>query len=140
MNKIAKYEFRGFKLLKANLSHTKELPISSFTIVAQKGNYFEDNHIYELFSEITFNYGDETNACLFSIGFLINDLEWLEVMAESTVVNELYRQAFPFLRAKISEYTSDLRPGFLLPILDLNKFDVTKKIIFNVNKTDAMSN
>ena len=140
MNKLAKYEFRGFKLLKANLSHTKESPLSSFTIVAQKANYFEDSHIYELFSEITFNYGDEANACLFSIGFMINDLEWLEVMAEQTVVNELHKIAFPFLRSKVFEYTTDLRHGVLLPVIDFSNIDVTKKIVFNINKVEPMSN
>ena len=140
MQNISKFEFRGFKLLKANLTHTKESPVTSFTLVAQKANYLESNHVFELLSEITFSYGDEVNACLFSIGFVVNDLEWLEVMAESTVVNEMYRVAFPFLRAKILEFTTDFRQGLLLPIIDFSKFDITKKIIFNINKVETMTN
>lgn len=140
MNKISKFDFKGYKLLKANFSHTTEAPVTSFTLLAQKANYLESNRIYELLAEITYTYGEEMNACLFSVGFQINDLEWLEVMAEQTVVNELFRIAFPFLRAKIVEFTSDFRQGLLLPVIDLTNFDVTKKIVFNINKVEPMTN
>ena len=136
----SKFDFKGFKLLKASFSHLKDKPVTTFTIASKKGFYNEKNHIYEILTEITFNYEDEVNVCLFSAGFLINDLDWLEVMAEETVVNELFRIAFPYFRGKITDFTQDVRQGFLLPIIDFSNFDVTKKMVFNLNKTESMSN
>ena len=140
MKVTAKYDFKGFKILKANISHVQDKQITSFTIFAQKGKYNSDNNIYEILSEVTFNYGDEINVCLISAGFLINDLDWLEIMAESTVVNELFRVLFPYIRAKIQEFTTDVRPGFMLPIIDFNTLDVTRKVIFNLNKSEPLTN
>jgi hypothetical protein len=139
MNKIAKFDFKGFKLLKANLSHVKDIQVTSFSLVARKANYSEENHIYEIISEITFNFDDEVNACLFSAGFLIHDLEWLEIMAEETVVNELFKIAYPYFRAKVTQFTEDFRQGFLLPVIDFEKFDITKKMVFNLNKPEKMT-
>ena len=140
MKVTSKFDFKGFKILKANLSHVKDKQITSFTIFAQKANYNEENHIFEIISEITFNYDDETNACLFSAGYLINDLEWLEIMAEQTVINEMFRIVFPYIRTKIQEFTSDLRPGFMLPIIEFSNLDVTRKIVFNLNKVENLTN
>ena len=140
MKQTSKFDFKGYKVLKANLSHVHDRQINSFTIFAQKGNFNEEHRIFELISEITFNYGEETNVCLFSAGFLINDLEWLEIMAESTVINELFKIVFPYIRAKIQEFTTDLRPGFMLPIIEFSNLDVTRKIIFNLNKPESLTN
>ena len=136
----SKYNFKGFKLLKANLSHLKELPVSSFTLFAQKGNYNEKHHIYELLIEVSYSFGDEMNVFLFSTGFIIEDLQWLEIMADQTVVNELFGVAFPFIRERIYNFTSDIRPGFLMPTVDLKNFDITKKVVFNVTKVESKAN
>ena len=55
-------------------------------------------------------------------------------MAEQTIVNELFRTGFPYVSQKIQTITSDFRPGIILPVLDLKKFDFTKKIVFNLNR------
>jgi hypothetical protein len=55
-------------------------------------------------------------------------------MAEQTVVNELFRTVFPYLTQKLQTITSDFRPGLVLPVFDMKKFDFTKKIIFNLNR------
>lgn len=140
MQNITKYDFRGFRLLKANLSRIKDKPITSFTLYSQKGVYNEENQIYELITEVTITFGDEVNVFVFSSGYKINDLEWLEVMADQTVINELLRVVFPFIREKISQFTSDFRPGFMIPIIDLAKFDLTKKVVFNLNKVEPLAN
>ncbi len=140
MQNLPKYDFRGYRLLKANLSRVKDKQITSFTLFSQKGVYNEENHIYELITEVTITFGDETNVFVFSSGYKINDLEWLEVMADQTVVNELFNVVFPFIREKIFEFTSDFRPGFMIPILDLSKFDLTKKMVFNLNKVEPLAN
>lgn len=140
MQNIAKYDFRGYRLLKASLSRIKDKPVNSFTLFCQKGAYSEETNIYEIITEVTVTFGDETNILVFSAGFKINDLEWLEVMAEQTVVNELLGVAFPFIRAKVFEFTADFRPGFMMPIIDVKKFDLTKKIVFNLNKSEPLAN
>ena len=43
---------KGFKLLKATLSHVKDIQVTSFSLVAKKANYNEENRIYEIISEI----------------------------------------------------------------------------------------
>ena len=139
MQNIVKFDFRGFRLLKANYSRVKDKPINSFTLFVQKGVYNEENKIYEILSEITLNFGDETCVFAFSAGYKVNDLEWLEVMAEQTVLNELFKVVFPFLREKIFQFTSDFRPGIMLPIIDFTHLDVTKKIIFNLNKPEQLA-
>ena len=42
----SKFDFKGFKLLKASFSHLKDKPITTFTIASKKGFYNEKNHIY----------------------------------------------------------------------------------------------
>lgn len=140
MKNISKYDFRGYRLLKSTYSRVKDSPINSFTILCQKGIYNEENKIYEIISEITMTFGDEVNVFVFSAGFKINDLEWLEVMAEQTVVNELFGVVFPFFREKIFAFTSDFRPGVILPVLNLKDLDITKKVVFNLNKPETLAN
>ena len=53
-------------------------------------------------------------------------------MAEVTVLNELFNVSFPFIRSKIAEFTSDFRPGFVMPTFDTTRFDFTKNITFNL--------
>ena len=79
------------------------------------------------------------NVFVFSAGFRVNDTEWLEVMAEQTVISEVFTILYPFLREKIFAYTSDFRPGFMLPILEAGKLDLTKKITFNLNKVEPLA-
>ena len=133
---VSKYDFRGYRLLKATVSRVKDKPVNSFTLFSQKGVYNEENQIFELISEITITFGDEVNVYVFSAGFKINDLEWYEVMAEQTIINELFNQAYPFFREKVCQFTADFRPGFMLPVIDCFKFDMTKKVVFNLNKPE----
>ena len=140
MQNLPKYDFRGFRLLKANLSRVKDSPLTSFSLFAQKGVYNEENKIFELITEVTITFGEEVNVFVFSAGFRVNDTEWLEVMAEQTVISEFFTILYPFLREKIFAYTSDFRPGFMLPILEAGKFDLTKKITFNLNKVEPLAN
>ena len=127
-----KYEFRGYRLLKASIDRYSDKPIKSFTIRTRKNTYDESNHIYETITEISFMFGDEVSTYVFSAGFLIQDLEWLEIMAEQTVLNELFTVSFPFIRAKIAEFTGDFRPGFLIPTFDSSRLDLTKTVTFNL--------
>lgn len=140
MKNNVKYDFRGYRLLKSTYSRVKDSPITSFTLLSQKGIYNEENQIFEIISEITLAFGDETCVFVFSAGFKINDLEWLEVMAEQTVVNELFRVVFPFFREKIFAFTSDFRPGLILPVINFEGLDITKKIVFNLNKAEPLAN
>ena len=55
-------------------------------------------------------------------------------MAEQTVVNDMFRVVYPFLAQKVQAITSDFRPGLILPVLDMKKFDFTRKIVFNLNR------
>ena len=131
-NAISKYEFRGYRLLQAKFERMNDGPLKSFQITARKKIYDEKNQIFETITEINITFGTETSNFLFSAGFKINDLEWLEVMAEQTIVNELFQVSFPFIREKISEFTADFRPGFMIPTFDFRRFDVTKVINFNL--------
>ena len=140
MQNFPKYDFRGYRLLKANYSRVKDKPINSFSLFSQKGVYNEENHIYELITEVTVTFTDEVNVFVFSSGYKINDLEWLEVMADQTVINELFSTVFPFIREKVFEFTSDFRPGFMIPVLDITKFDLSKKVVFNLNKVEPLAN
>ena len=140
MQNFTKYDFRGYRLLKANISRVKDKQITAFTLYSQKGVYNEENHIYELITEVTVTFGDETSVFVFSSGYKINDLEWLEVMADQTVINELFSMVFPFIREKICQFTADFRPGFMIPVVDLTKFDITKKVVFNINKAEPLAN
>ena len=89
MQNLPKYDFRGFRLLKANVNRVKDSQLTSFSLFAQKGVYNEENKIYELISEITVTFGEEVNVFVFSAGFKINDPEWLEVMAEQTILGAI---------------------------------------------------
>lgn len=133
-NNVLKYDFRGYKIVKGVINRVEDKPITAFSIGCQKPRYDEKTHIYEILSEISVKFGEEESVFLFSAGFKINDLEWLEVMAEQTVVNELFRIAYPFFVAKISDITADFRPGFVIPVVDLGKIDFTKKVVFNLNR------
>ena len=140
MQNTAKFDFRGYRLLKATLTRIKDKPIASFSLYSQKGVYNEENKIFEMITEVTINFGEENNIFVFSSGYKINDLQWYEVMAEQTIVNELFKVVFPFIREKICSFTSDFRPGIMLPVFDLDSFDVTKKIVFNLNKPENLAN
>ena len=140
MQNLPKYDFRGFRLLKANVSRVKDSQLTSFSLFSQKGVYNVENKIYELISEVTITFGEEVNVFVFSAGFKINDPEWVEVMAEQTVISEFFTILYPFVREKIFAFTSDFRPGFMLPIIDFKRFDVTKKVTFNLNKTEPLAN
>ena len=119
--------------MKANVSRVKDSQLTSFSLFSQKGVYNVENKIYELISEVTITFGEEVNVFVFSAGFKINDPEWVEVMAEQTVISEFFTILYPFVREKIFAFTSDFRPGFMLPIIDFKRFDVTKKVTFNLN-------
>ena len=135
MNNIAiKYEFRGYRILKIDYLRLKDQPMSSFTIGVKKNLWDPKTGIYELVSELELYFGEEKSVVVFSIGYKIIDIEWLELMAEQTIVNELFRTGFPYVSQKIQTITSDFRPGIILPVLDLKKFDFTKKIVFNLNR------
>ena len=41
---------------------------------------------------------------------------------------------------KIQAITSDFRPGFVMPVFDMKKFDFSKKIVFNLNRNTPNSN
>ena len=140
MQNLPKYDFRGFRLLKANISRVKDKTVNAFTLFSQKGVYNEENKIYELITEVTITFGDEVNVFVFSAGFKINDIEWLEVMAEQTIISEFFSVVFPFIREKVFDFTSDFRPGFMMPIIDVKRFDLTKKVIFNLNKAEPLAN
>ena len=140
MQNLPKYDFRGFRLLKANISRVKDKTVNAFTLFSQKGVYNEENKIYELITEVTITFGDEVNVFVFSAGFKINDIEWLEVMAEQTIISEFFSVVFPFIREKVFDFTSDFRPGFMIPIIDVKRFDLTKKVIFNLNKAEPLAN
>lgn len=129
-----KYEFRGFRTIKIDYTRLKDQPLVSFTIGTKKNQWDEKNGIYELVTEFELMFGDEKTLVVFSSGFKIIDLEWLDLMAEQTVVNELFRTVFPYLTQKLQTITSDFRPGLVLPVFDMKKFDFTKKIIFNLNR------
>ena len=140
MNNALKYDFRGYKILKGVINRVEDKPITSFSIGCQKPRYEDKNHIYEIIAEIGIKFGEEDCVFLFSAGFKINDLEWLEVMADQTVINELFTTVFPFIREKVFEFTSDFRPGFMIPVLDITKFDLSKKVVFNLNKVEPLAN
>ena len=140
MQNLPKYDFRGFRLLKANLSRVKDKPVNSFSLFSQKGVYNEENMIYELITEVTVTFGDEVNVFVFSAGFKINDAQWFEVMAEQTLITEFFTIVYPFIREKVFDFTSDFRPGFMMPVLEARRFDLTKKVIFNLNKPEPLAN
>ena len=140
MQNLPKYDFRGFRLLKANINRVKDSTLTSFSLFAQKGVYNEENKIYELISEVTITFGEEVNVFVFSAGFKINDPEWVEVMAEQTLITEFFTILYPFIREKIFAFTSDFRPGFMLPIIETKRFDLTKKVTFNLNKVEPLAN
>ena len=140
MQNLPKYDFRGFRLLKANVNRVKDSQLTSFSLFAQKGVYNEENKIYELISEVTITFGEEVNVFVFSAGFKINDPEWVEVMAEQTLITEFFTILYPFIREKIFAFTSDFRPGFMLPIIETKRFDLTKKVTFNLNKVEPLAN
>ena len=132
-NEVAlKYEFRGYRLLKLDYTRIKDGPLKSFSIVARKHLFDEKNDIFEIITEINIVFGEETSKFIFSAGFKINDKEWLEIMADPTVVTELFNVAFPFIREKVFAYTSDFRPGFIMPTFNPKQFDFTKNVNFNL--------
>ena len=47
MQNMTTYDFRGFRLLKANYSRIKDKPFNSFSLYVQKGIYSEETKIYE---------------------------------------------------------------------------------------------
>ena len=134
LNTNIKYEFRGFRILKIDYNRIKDQPIVSFTMGTKKNRYDEKTGIYELVTEFEFNFGAEKSIIAFSSGYKIIDLEWLDLMAEQTVVNDMFRVVYPFLAQKVQAITSDFRPGLILPVLDMKKFDFTRKIVFNLNR------
>ena len=50
MKNNAKYDFRGYRLLKSTYSRVKDSPITSFSLLTQKGIYNEENQIFEIIS------------------------------------------------------------------------------------------
>ena len=140
MQNVSKFDFRGFRLLKANLTRVKDKPVNAFTLFSQKGVYNEENKIYELITEVTVTFGDEVNVFVFSSGFKINDIEWLEVMAEQTIISEFFSVVYPFIREKVFAFTSDFRPGFMMPVIEVKRFDLSKKVVFNLNKPEQLAN
>lgn len=134
MNNAIKYEFRGFRILKIDYTRLKDQPITSFSMGSKKNRWDENTGIYELITEFEFNFGDEKSIIVFSSGFKIIDKSWVELMAEQVIVNELFKIVYPYMAQKIQAITSDFRPGMVLPVFDMKKFDFTKKIVFNLNR------
>lgn len=144
MNNTIKYEFRGFRILKIDYNRLKDQPILAFSMGSRKNRWDPSTGIYEMITEFEFTFGEEKSVILFSAGFKILDEEWINLMAEQVVINELFKTAFPYMSQKIQVITSDFRPGLVLPVFDMKRFDFTKKIVFNlgrpeVNKTDNES-
>jgi hypothetical protein len=123
-----KYEFRGYRLLKCDYNRIKDQPITSFSVICKKNLFDKNTGIYEIVTEFELVFGEEKSLIVFAAGFKINELEWLELTPEAVVVNDFFRIAYPFFTAKVQAYTSDFRPGFMLPALDFRKFDFTKRI------------
>lgn len=140
MNTPVKYEFRGFRILKIDYTRIKDQPIISFSMGSKKNRYDEQNGIYELITEFEFTFGEEKSVMVFSSGYKIIDAEWLELMAEQTIINELFKISYPYMAQKIQAITSDFRPGFVMPVFDMKKFDFSKKIVFNLNRNTPNSN
>jgi hypothetical protein len=136
MNNAIKYEFRGFRILKIDYNRIKDQPITSFSMGTKKNRYDENAGIYELITEFEFNFGEEKSIIVFSSGFKIVDNSWVELMAEQVVVNELFKIAYPYFAQKIQAITSDFRAGVVLPVFDMKRFDFTKKIVFNLGRSE----
>lgn len=139
MNNIEKYELRGFMLSKAVYKGSFE-PLRSVAFIAKKHAFDEKEKIFEINIQINLKFGEETSMFEFLSAYKVNDLEWLEVMAEQTVINEFFRSIYPFLREKIYAYTSGSRPGILLPVADLKNADVTVGTGFTSHSPNNLKN
>jgi len=129
---VMKYEFVGYRLVKADYSRLQLGVFKGFNIANKKKEYDEKNHIFELITEFTLTTEGEVSKLIFSAGFRIIDLNWYEIMSTEAVINDLFEVAYPFFREKIFAITSDFRPGILLPTFDMNQFDFSKNIQFNL--------
>ena len=71
---------------------------------------------------------------MFSAGFKINDEKWFNELEENARNAMFFSVVFPFVREKINMICDDSRGGFMIPIIDLKTFNISKEVVFNKMK------
>ena len=70
-NQALKYEFRGFRLMRAEYNRMLDKPLTGFSFITKKNTFDEKNQICELITEIEVVFSTEICRFTFSSGFKI---------------------------------------------------------------------
>ena len=119
------YNFLGYRLLEANYY---SLEGNNTTITIRINGKLEDSiYVIEVIVETDFS-SRQNSTFKFEAAFKVNDMEWYEKLSDSERKMVFSSIVFPFVREKIFSISSDIKPGLLIPMLDLKNIDASKEI------------
>ena len=120
------YDFKGYYLKKMKCVNAINYD-NTYISIKVDGKLI--NRIYTMIIEIRTDFDPkEESSFVFETVFKINDIVWYNKLSEREQKMVLSSVAFPFIRERIYVITTDIKPGLLIPMLDLKTFDVTKEI------------
>ena len=120
------YDFNGYYLKR--MTCVNDINYNN-TYISIKVDGKMTRNIYTMTITIKTDFDLENESSfIFEAIFKINDLDWYNHLSEREQMMVLSSVAFPFIRERVYVMTTDLKPGLLIPMLDLKSFDVTKEI------------
>ena len=120
------YDFNGYYLKR--MTYVNDINYNN-TYISIKVDGKMTRNIYTMTITIKTDFDLENESSfIFEAIFKINDLDWYNHLSEREQMMVLSSVAFPFIRERVYVMTTDLKPGLLIPMLDLKSFDVTKEI------------
>ena len=135
MINIPVYEFLGFNILKIDFLRVDEDIINKFSIHMNKSDYDSEEKIFSCLIKVKLYFNNDNESLfMFSAGFKINDEKWFNELEENARNAMFFSVVFPFVREKINMICDDSRGGFMIPIIDLKTFDISKEVVFNKMK------
>ena len=120
------YDFNGYYLKR--MTCVNDINYNN-TYISIKVDGKMTRNIYTMTITIKTDFDLENESSfIFEAIFKINDLDWYNHLSEREQMMVLSSVAFPFIRERVYVMTTYLKPGLLIPMLDLKSFDVTKEI------------
>lgn len=132
MDNVPVYNFLGYVLLEASLKQANGNQPQSVFVKLDDSKFDSEKGIYLINIITSLKYSEVESVFKFEAAFEINEQKWLEEVGQSMVDSIFMATAFPYIRSKIFDITSDVRPGVFLPTIDMRQADVYKGVTFTL--------
>ena len=129
------YDFLGYKIIKVELNRFNDGLIEKFKLSISNNNYDEEKQVYSFLINVKLYFKDNDESIFkFFTAFKINDSNWFEMLEEDVKNTMFFSIVFPFVRQKVNELCDDSRELIRLPIVNLKNANLTKEVVFTLNK------